>query len=230
MKKKVNFDKQVEFPTMIGEVCAISLEDDLKFIDESNIEGNLILTGKYKLTEASRLEEDFSYKIPIEISLLEKLDLNTTRIEITDFYYEIENEDNMICHIELLIEGLEIVEEELEIDESRECDGEPIEEKEIEIPKIEEEKKEEKIIEEKEVVIESTNIDENKKNENQSLFVNLNEENESFGTFIVYMIRNNETINEIIEKYNTTVEELEKYNNLNDFTNGTKLIIPVSNE
>ena len=78
MKKKVTFEKNIEFPTMIGEVVEISLDHELKFINESNIEGNFILTGKYKMTEASRLEEDFNYKIPTEIALSEKIDLNTT--------------------------------------------------------------------------------------------------------------------------------------------------------
>ena len=112
MKKKVTFEKNIEFPTMIGEISEISLDHELKFIDETSVEGHLLLTGKYKMTEASRLEENFSYKIPCEIALTEKVDLNTTNIEISDFYYEIENENTLICHVELLIEGLELLEEE----------------------------------------------------------------------------------------------------------------------
>ena len=109
MKKKVSFDKKIEFPTMIGEITEVSLENNLKFINDSSIEGNLILIGKYKLTEASRIEEDFKYDIPVEVNLSEKLDLNTTNIEISDFYYEIEDEKDFICHIELSIDGLEII-------------------------------------------------------------------------------------------------------------------------
>ncbi|MBR5370360.1 MAG: LysM peptidoglycan-binding domain-containing protein [Bacilli bacterium] len=210
MKKKVNFEKNIEFPTMIGEICEISLDQELKFIDESNVEGHLLLTGKYKMTEASRLEENFSYKIPCEIALTEKVDLNTTNIEISDFYYEIENENTLICHVELSIEGLELLEEEPILE--RECDGDKIEEKEIEIPNIEEE-----IVEEK---VETIN----------SLFSNLDDENDKYGTFIVYMVRQNETINSIMEKYHTTVEELEKYNDIKEINIGTKLIIPIVNE
>ena len=50
MRKNVSFEKRIDFPTMVGEISAISLEEDLKFINESSIEGNLILSGKYKLT------------------------------------------------------------------------------------------------------------------------------------------------------------------------------------
>lgn len=214
MKKKVTFEKSIEFPTMIGEVSEISLDHKLKFVDESSVEGHLLLTGKYKMTEASRLEEDFNYEIPCEIALTEKLDLNTTNVEISDFYYEIENENTLVCHIELLVEGLELLDEEEEVLE-RECDGDKVEEKEIEIPVIEAEKEE--IVEEP---VETIN----------SLFSNLDDENDKYGTFVVYIVRQNETINSIIEKYHTTIDELEKYNDLKEINIGTKLIIPLINE
>lgn len=219
MKKKVTFEKKINFPTMIGEITAISLEHNLKFVNESEVEGDLILSGKYKLTEASRLEEDFKYNIPAEISLFEKLDLNTINIEITDFYYEIENEDTMVCNIELLVEGDEIIPEKLE-DEVRECDGDLKTEEEIEIPV----KENLEVLQEEEVVNDNSSTDNNK-----SLFFNFSDEAETYGTFLVYIVRQNETINTIIEKYNTSLEELEKYNDLNNLGIGTKLIIPVIN-
>ena len=213
MQKKVTFDKKIEFPTMIGEISAISLEKELEFVDDVNINGNLVLTGKYKLTEASRVEEDFSYKIPIEIALTKELEKETTSIEITDFSYKLENGNELICYIELLVEGEEKdLEEVLEV---RECDDE-VEEKEVEIPRLEEQEEEK----EDEKVIEKT----------KSLFANLNEDSESFGTFVVYMLRQDETINYVLEKYNTTLEELEKYNDLKDLKVGTKLIIPILHE
>ncbi|MBQ6134707.1 MAG: LysM peptidoglycan-binding domain-containing protein [Bacilli bacterium] len=207
MKKNISFEKKIEFPTMIGEICAISLEQDLKFLDESTIEGDLLLTGRYKLTEASRMEEDFHYKIPTEISLTEKLDISTSKIEISDFTYEIENE-NMICHIELLLEGLEKIEEKEE-QEERECDGDLLEE----------------VVEEKEEKMEE--IPEKKNEETKDLFLNLEDDKDTYGTFVVYMVRQNESIHEIIEKYHTSMEEVEKYNNLKEISIGSKLIIPL---
>ena len=213
MKKNISFEKKIEFPTMIGEICAISLEQDLKFVDESTIEGDLLLTGRYKLTEASRMEEDFNYKIPTEISLTEKLDLNTSKIDISDFTYEIENE-NMICHIELLLEGLEKIEEEedQEEKEERECDGDFPKEEVLEIE--EKEEKKEKMQEEKE-------------EETKNLFFKLEDDKDTYGTFVVYIVRQNESIHEIIEKYHTSIEEVEKYNNLKEISIGSKLIIPL---
>ena len=234
---------------MVGEISAISLEEDLKFINESSIEGNLILSGKYKLTEASRLEEDFNYKLPIEISLTEKLDISTSKVEISNFTYKMMDENIMLCNIELLIEGLEL------LDESRECDSDVSE---IEIPikedidkvinnefindtdtlesdvllkennEVKYDKRDDIVVTKKEVA-ETIDINKDDKVENTSIF-NINEDSETYGTLLVYIVRENETINSIITKYNTTIEELEKYNDLKDLSIGTKLIIPLVNE
>jgi len=244
MKKKVAFQKEIEFPTMIGEISAISLEHDLHFVNESNVEGNLLLSGKYKLTEASRLEEDFSYKIPTDIVLTEKLDLNTAHVEIADFYYEIDNENRLICNIELAVDGVEIIdveddktneEEERntevkesldgQLEEERECDGDDKSTKIIELPRIEKEenneiKKPDKIEKNTEIFkeeegksvedisekIENVALEEVTKEEVtkstetevKSLFVNLGDE-ETYGTFLVYIVRQNESINSIID-------------------------------
>ena len=215
MKKTVTFKKRIELPNMIGEITAISLDKDLSFIDQENINGNLILSGKYKLTEASRLEEEFSYKIPMDITLTNKIDIETGNIEIVDFTYDLINSLEIECDIELLIEGEEIEEEELDSVDVRECDDEI---KEIELPSIEKEMELEEI------------IDEERDENTTSIFTNLDEDLETYGTFIVYMVRGDETINSIIEKYNTTIEELEKYNEIKDLQKGNKLIIPVLND
>lgn len=219
MKKKINIEKRVDFPTMIGEITAISLDHNLNFIDNLNVSGDLILSGKYKMTEASRLEEDFLYKFPVEIALTEKLDLNTTKIEISDFYYEIENDDIMICHVDLDIEGLEVIEFCDDLFEERDCDGDKNKEKEIPKKEVEE------IIEERHDEEEIEEILDEKKEEIN--IMNFDDENETYGTFVVYIVRQNETVNSILEKYNTTIEELEKYNDLKNINIGTKLIIPI---
>ena len=218
MKKNVAFEKKIEFPTMIGEICSISLEHTLKFVDESNIEGDFLLMGNYKMTEASRLEENFSYKIPTEIALTERIDLNTSKLEITDFTYEIENDDVMVCHIELSIEGLEILEEEKEHEE-RDCDGDSVTEKEIEIPVVE---KQEESVED----AVSIKVDDDKKD----FFFNLKDDNDTYGTFLVYIVRQNESLHDIVEKYHTSVEEVEKYNDVGNITIGSKLIIPLMHD
>ncbi len=245
MKKNINIDRKIYFSSMIGDICAISLEQDLKFVDDYDIEGNLIVSGRYKATVASQIEEDFSEKIPIEIALVDKVDTSTCKIDIVDFTYKIIDSSNLQCNIVLSIEGDEI------LDEVRECDGDPADTKEIEIPKLEdvpivideiESDKEEivnnndsdlNIVDEKEEIeIEDMEeIKDNTSTEDNTVF-NITGEysEETYGTFIVYMIRQNETINSILEKYNTTVEEIEKYNDIKDLSIGTKLIIPILND
>lgn len=243
MKKTISFEKKIEFPSMIGEITAISLEHNLKFVDSNNIEGNFLVSGSYKLTEASRIEEYFNYELPTDIILTEKIELDTAKIEIEDFYYEIENDYTLICYIDVKIEGVEIIDikeepivqqepalitkesedlsplteidlklDELEKDNTRECDGEPIDEI------LEKETEEKEMIETK-----NTNV--------SSLFENINESEETYSTYSVYILREEETINSLIEKYKTTKDELESYNDLSNLSIGSKIIIPMhSNE
>ena len=216
MKKKVTLKKEIEFPTMIGEISAISLEKDIHFVNENTMEGKLLLKGKYKLTEASRLEEDFYYEIPIEMALVEKVDIQTGSIDITDFTFEIEDR-LLICHIELLIDALELIEDDkeslpmelVEIEE-RECDGDPIVENEVE--EIQEEV-----------------VEDDTKDKESTLFSPL-QDDDTYGTFVVYVLQPNETINTVLEKYTTSLEEIEKYNDIQSLAVGTKIIIPLLHE
>lgn len=241
MKKIISFKKELEFSSMIGEVTAISLDDNLKFVDESNITGEFTVSGKYKLTEASRIEDDFSFKIPAEIILNEKLDLKTAKIEIADFYYEIENDDTMVCYIDVKVEGLELIEEEKErcIEEEDEPPKKEPEKETSPREEITQNTKENKMETAKENNISTTEEQEINKTVTETttttenvgaLFSSLKDTEETFSTYSIYIIREEETVQSIIEKYKTTKEELEKYNDLSSLKIGTKLIIPTTNE
>ena len=231
MKKTISFEKKIEFPSMIGEITSISLDHNLQFVDSYNIEGNFIVSGTYKLTEASRIEESFSYELPSEIILSEKLDLNTSKIEIEDFYYEIENDDTLICYIEIKVEGVE----EIEVKEEIECEKE-LEEISLKVENIE--LPEEELVREcdgdvKEYVEEEKERDEEMiKNDIpvSSLFENINESEETYATYTVYILREEETVTSLIGKYKTTKEELENYNDLSNLSVGSKIIIPLHEE
>ena len=252
MKKIISFEKNLDFNSMIGEVSAISLDHTLKFTSDNSIEGEFIISGKYKLTEASILEEDFNYNLPVDILLNEKLELETAKIDIDDFYYEIENDSTIVCHIDVKVEGVEKIEEvkeevaeettiisnpEKEIpvintdDSPRECDGEK-EEQEVCEAKID--TKRDDNMEEVQTEVE-TEEQGQKQNTQQaeevgSLFSSFKESDETFSSYSVYIIRENETIQSLIEKYKTTKEELENYNDLSNITIGSKIIIPTANE
>ena len=110
MKQIISFEKEIPFKTMIGEITSISLEHTLKFEDESSILGDFIVSGTYKMTEASRLDEEFSYKIPVDILLTESLEEEGRSVEIDNFTYEIVDEEALRVQIDLLVEGLEKIE------------------------------------------------------------------------------------------------------------------------
>ena len=243
MKKTLSFEKKIEFPSMIGEITSISLDHNLKFVDECNIEGNFIVNGTYKLTEASRIEESFHYELPSEIILGEKIDLDSAKINIEDFYYEIENDYTLICYIEVKIEGVEIVEVESEettpeefslSEEPQKLEEVVLNVEEIKMPESEEvrecdgdyqtnkEKKEEER-EEETMQVET-------KNTVSSLFETINESDETYSTYSVYILREEETIPSLISKYKTTKEELESYNDLSNLSIGSKIIIPFHEE
>ena len=210
MKKKIEIKKKIEFSSMIGEICAISLENHLQFMNDHSIEGNFVLLGRYKSTSASRIEEEFRYEIPVEIELTAEVDYLNGTIDICDFYYDIVDGNAVLCNIEVCIDADSLEKED------RECDGDTIEEKEIEIPYLED----------------TIDVEEDVEEDNRETddFFQIDSSKETYGTFIVYIMRQNETINSILEKYHTTIEEVEKYNDLKDLSIGTKIIIPISNE
>lgn len=237
MKKTVSFTKDLEFPMQIGEITQITLEDDLKFIDQSNIEGKFLVAGKYKMTEASRLEEDFSFNLPVEINMSEKCDLDTCKISITDFNYEVVDEDILRAHIDVLVEGVEIIDEE-EIE--RECDDDESKEKEIPTkeeviePDFEIQEKKIDYIEEKLEEVEKVQEKKEKieiDTDTNSLFSNLNDDEDSFSTYSIYIMREGDTLEKVMEKYSVTKEKLEEYNDISTITLNSKIVIPsVKNE
>jgi LysM domain protein len=253
MKKIISFEKEIAFSSMIGEVTSIALDHTLKFTDSSSVKGNFVISGTYKMTEASTLEEKFSYEIPTEIDLSERLDLETCKISIDDFTYEVVNEDTLKCNIDVLVEGVEEVvleEDDVEVldDDERECDGDKKEDKEIEIPIKEDIKDLNTDVEREEVdddksveeVVTINKIDEKVKEEKEandnnssdigSLFASLDSAEETFTTYSVYIFRREDTLDKVLDKYKITREELCEYNDLDNLEIGSKLIIPSTNE
>lgn len=204
MKKLIPFQKDLNFDKKIYEISSISLEHTLKPKENNQISGEFIISGTYKLTEASMNLDPFEYKLPFNISIDNKYDTKNIEVDINDFYYEFTNNEILSVNIEVVIDGLEEKEEkemtkETQIEETKE---KPHEEREI---------------------INEENITETKK-ETKSIFENL-DENERYAVYKVHIVTENDTIDNIMQKYQITKEELENYNDLNDMQIGTKLII-----
>ena len=212
MKKLVPFKKDLSFDTNIYEISSISLEHTLKLKDENQISGEFIISGTYKLTEASINVDPFEYKLPFDISIDKKYDTKNIEVDINDFYYELINNEVLSINIEIVIDGLE-------------------EREEIILPKEKEEvlQKKEEIREEVETLNQTEEKEEKTETENpaRSIFENL-DENERYSVYKVHIVTENDTTESIIQKYQTTREELEAYNDLSDLQIGSKLIIPTN--
>ena len=62
------------------------------------------------------------------------------------------------------------------------------------------------------------------------MFSSFKDSDESFATYSVYIVRENDTIDTIMNKYQVHREELEDYNDLDNLIVGTKIIIPTQHE
>ncbi|MBR1385504.1 MAG: LysM peptidoglycan-binding domain-containing protein [Bacilli bacterium] len=241
MKEIVSFKKEIDFNTMLEKITSISLEHTLGLTEDKNIKGDVIVSGTYKQTEASQIDNPFSYKIPVDIELDDKYDLTNLIIDIDDFTYEVLNDNKLKINVDLLLDKLELkkIENDDEIISIDDLFLDKTEDEKLEIPdaKVEEQKE---VKEEQKEVKEEKGEEQEEKNEEQeeieldktsnSLFSNLDNTNETYKAYHVYIMRENDTINTIIEKYKTKKEDLEEYNNLQELKIGSKVIIPSNNE
>ena len=218
MKKIVPFKKDLIFKTNLSEITSISLEHNLHLSAENLINGNFIINGEYKIADSSTNTEIFSFELPFDINIDDKYITKNIVVDIDDFYYEIIDNKLLNVNIDGLIDKLE--EKPLIIQEERCVEDEfPFKDFEevvpIELPK---EKKEEIIIKKEENKEDKENV--------QSLFNNLNDSIDTYSTYKVYIFRENDTIDSILQKYNISKEILQLYNNINEIKLGDKIIIP----
>ena len=118
MREIVSFSKEIEFKTMVHVITGISLEHNLKLTDDTSIQGDFIVSGTYKMTGASQIEEDFNYKIPVDIAIDDKYDTASLSMDIYDFTYEVINEEVLKLFIELSLDNLEVAEVESIIEDN----------------------------------------------------------------------------------------------------------------
>ena len=220
MKNIIPFKKDVIFKTNISEVTSISLENTLTIKDDL-IKGEFIVSGEYKISEKSVAVDPFNLNLPFEIIIDEKYNTEKATIDIDDFYYEIINDNILRIAIDVLIDKLEerpIIEELIDKTPKRDV--------------IEEERciEPEEVIE----VIENKKIERDTKEEMEqkinSLFNQFSKDSEVYVTYNVFIVRDGDTIESILDKYNIDLEELQKYNDLSELKLGDKLIIPNSYE
>lgn len=228
MKKTIPFKKKLTFKTNINEITSISLENTLHN-NNKTVEGDLIISGTYKITDTSIQVDNFEFKIPINIDINEKYDTKNIIIDITDFYYEIINNNILEVNIEILLDNivedttLETIKEPqeniiIEQEENRKPDKNEISNERC----IEDEEK-------YEIINAAENQKINKSTEISNILDNFSDEIAEYSTYYIYIIREGDTVDTILTKYNTTKEKLEEYNDLSEIKIGDKIIIPENN-
>ncbi len=252
MKKVIPFNKEIVFKTTIFEITDIEVTHELDIGSENMIEGHFLVNGKYKMSSSSTFEESFQEQLPFVIEVDEKYDLKEAKVRINDFYFEIVNEDILKINIEL---ELSDISEKVELEEEEELLERCYEEEEEKVEMLESDEmlEDEMLPELKEEVVEvektfpeviepidivdsakSEMVSVNKKEQGitnksiSTMFPGVSEEEDTFKSYYIYIVRENDTIDEILNKYQTTREEVSEYNNLEDVKIGSKLIIPSS--
>jgi len=214
MKNVIPFTKEIKFDNNISEITSISLEENYNATSDT-IDGEFIISGDYKTHELSVNKENFEYKLPFSVDLTEKIIPETLDFEITDFSYDILNDNTLKVNIEFKFDE--------ELNESREElyaeVEEYIKEKIKEKKELEEAKIEEDIIEDRiDIEDENTIIDSIKENDDEYM------------TYHIHIIKESETIESICALYNSNTNLLSEYNDLSEFKVGEKLIVVEENE
>ena len=213
MKKIVPFKKDIIFQTNLAEIISISLEHTLSIEEDNMIKGKFIISGEYKMLETSVNTDPFSYELPFVVDMDEKYILDKAEVDIDDFYYEIVNDNILSVHIDVAIDKLEEKKEEIKEENIME---------EKELVRTELPLEEEPVVEEKNPIEEKRCIEEE---DIPNIFTNV-EEKESYKSYTVYIMRENDTIESIMDSYHVSKEELEIYNDLTEVKIGDKIIIP----
>ena len=229
MKQIVPFKKDLLFKTKVSEITSISLEREIDTSEAGIITGVFHITGDYKMNEGSINRDDFSFDLPFDISLDPRYDMSSVKADIEDFYYDIINNDTLKVNIDLFIEA-EYLEEEPVMEEK--VVEEPVREEVTQ--KVREEREEEKMdtIDIKKDDVKDVVSDEVREDDNitaSDLFSNL-DDTETYTTYYVYIVKEEDTIDKILVKYGISKDELESYNDITNIKPGDKVIIPKTYE
>ena len=242
MKQIIPFVKDVVFKDKIAMITSISLEHEEKVLD-GEISGDFVIYGDYKVHADTTEKELFKYRLPFTAILPDNIDKNSVIVDIKDFTYDLKEEDVVTVSIDFSVEGeeIEVLEE---VEEKRE-EEEVIEEnipletinkeidaflEEIEEPIVEERTDDKEIIQE--VREESTFIENKEENlmpetiEIEKEEMTTEETKSEYITYHIHIVGENETLEQIMQKYETNLDYIKMYNDITNLTIGDKLIIP----
>ena len=234
MKQIVPFTKKIKFDTNVDEITSISLDKKIKEISDGIISGVFELYLEYKESDISINVLKYDSSIPFDIDIDDKYDLKNVKLDIDDFYYEIDD-NYVILHIDVLIDNLELIEEKIDnivvkSDEKEDDERENVTEIEIEdILENECDNDDERHEIDLDIQDLFKELDENIVDVNvpkTPIFETFDPKNETYVTYNVHIVREDDNIETICLKYGVTKEELSYYNDINIIKLGDKLIVP----
>ena len=255
MKQIISFKKDLPFKTKVSDITSISLERKIEILDGGIVTGTFYITGDYKMNEGSINREEFSFDLPFDITLDPRYDISSVKADIEDFYYDVINEDTLKVNIDLYIEAEYLPDTSLDnniLTEEDKSDNEmndvqkedePAEEDRNIMMESKSDSKNDENIEiekDKEVTSEKINNDDATMNDSDierndvddfanDLFSNL-DNTETYTTYYVYIVKEEDTIDKIISLYGVTKEDIENYNDITSIKPGDKVIIPKTRE
>lgn len=229
MKKSLKIEKELLFKNNIKEITSISLDSDYK-VEENKVVGNFIIDGEYKIHEVSINKEKFDFKIPFKVELDSDVDEETVKLEIIDFVYD-HKKDELLVNIEYEIVGDK---KEIIIFEDKEALDEFLMNREVEV--ISDNCEVEELLNKKEEVIDNASLNtevvtdirntEEDVIKPDEVIKTLDKPKDNFITYQIYKIKENDTLEGIVLKYKTTIDELKEYNDLSSLNINDKIIIP----
>ena len=250
MQSIVPYTKEIQFKSKIFEICSISLEHEINSSD-TEITGNFIISGDYKSHEVSVNKEAFNYKLPFHLEVTDTIDKNSLQFEITDFNYQVIGEDTLKVDIEFQVSATTIepvkIEEREEIPEIKkeviedikkistiigkenlyiiEDIDELFHKEEIENASPEERPE----VEEKEEIKENT---EERLEEEQAEVVldSATEKEDEYMTYHIHIVSETDTLESLVATYETDIDTLKEYNQIDVLSIGDKIIIPSKDE
>ena len=195
----IPFTKEIKFENSIAEITSISLEHEWTY-NENELLGNFVISGEYKAHEVSINKEPFEYVLPFSVALTNKVVEDSISFEIKDFTYDIKDNNILVVQIEYIVdaEDDEETREDQEIAELLDNVTNDIDDQ-VETQEIE---------------------------ENSVVNDKLESNDETYVTYHIHIVSNNETIDSICTKYKTNENVLKEYNDISTISIGDKLIIP----
>lgn len=225
MKETIEFKKDCMLKTYVSSISDITLSHDYKILVDT-IEGYFDVAGSYKATMSSVEKEDFFYTIPFTIALSSLIDKDSINLRIHDFSYETEKD---VLHLKMVLdmEYSKLPEEvnneetgEKEMKEVNDVIDDYINEKDLLSPKD----FHDEVMLDKTATIKETN-NEITDNNMKTIFNNVTEE--EYSKFKVYIMREEDTLDSILLKYNVKIDDITDYNDVENIHVGDKIIIPI---